>query len=199
MLARIGRAGVRAIDRQLRAHYRVMEYSASPDCLMRIAPGRSPHTMDLADGTHIERGAPVLNLHLWNEHLDAFALDAASLQWGVSFARAIRKSLRELAAFLSHHPEHAARALYGELGMLECSQLAQAQRLVARFGFELVAAEPPGYNFLRYAFWQNLFSWWLLWTYNPASMKGKHFARLCRCELWMSTARLFEWYGDGRD
>jgi len=196
----LGRAGVRAIDFMLRRHYRVFIYDADPACILRLSPAACNRDLTLGDGTRVARGDALLILHLWNERLPLPPRDGVTLAWGIEFARRARQSLRALAAYLEREPRwDSIRALRGEFGFVELSQFAELRRLVERLGFDFVSSVAPGWRFWTYAFWANLYSWWLMWTFNPTSLRGKHFAEMARGELWMSRAGLMKKYGEGYD
>lgn len=191
MFSVIGRAGVRAIDSALQRYYHVFAFTDDPACILKIALTVSAHDVVLREGVRVARGESILALHLWNERLPALPRRGATLPWGIEFARRTRYSLRLLAAYLAREPRFdSVRALYGEFGFLEIDQLPEMRALVEHLGFEFIAGDAPGWRVWTYAFWQNLFSWWLMWTFNPASLEGKHFGEIARGELWLSRAVL---------
>jgi hypothetical protein len=44
-------------------------------------------------------------------------------------------------------------------------------------------------------FWENFFTWWLMWTFNPASTRRRSMFNLQRTEFWMSRRAFIEKYG----
>ncbi len=191
MFSVIGRAGVRAIDSALQGYYRVFPFTDDPACILKIALTVSAHDVVLREGVRVARGEPILALHFWNERLPALPHHGATLQWGIDFARRARYSLRLLAVYLTREPRFdSIRALHGEFGFLEIDQLPEMRALVEHLGFEFTTGDAPGWRVWTYAFWQNLFSWWLMWAFNPASLEGKHFGEIARGELWLSRAVL---------
>jgi hypothetical protein len=44
-------------------------------------------------------------------------------------------------------------------------------------------------------FWENLYTWGLMWTFNAASLRHRSLLRLRRAEVWMSAAELLARYG----
>ncbi len=187
---------VRVIDRVLTAHYRIFAFTDDPACVFRLGPARAPRPMVLADGTCLARNEPLLEMHFWNERLPVFDALGATAGSGLALARSIRRSLFLLAGFLSSAPEYApVRALHAEIGFLQASEFPQLRRLAESLGFDFAAAAPPGPRFWKRDFWANFYSWWLMWAYNPASLRGKHFFRMARCEVWLSRAALMERYG----
>lgn len=195
-LAALARAGVRLIDRILRWQLGVFEFSSDPRCYLRAARLRCPRDLVLSDGAHLRIGDPLLALHLWNERLAGAAQASAPLGWGMVLARGSAFSLQELARFLTLHREFDnVRGLYGEMGFIDQARIEQARRIAGKLGFDLIEREQPGWNVFQRAFWENVFSWWMMWAFNAGSRADKSFAQLRRCELWMSRARLIERYG----
>jgi hypothetical protein len=43
--------------------------------------------------------------------------------------------------------------------------------------------------------WENFFTWWLMWTYNPASTRRRSMFNLQGAEFWMSRKAFIEKYG----
>lgn len=188
---------VRLIDRILRRATHIFEFSDAPGCILRIARTTSPRSISLSDGVRLLPGDPLIGLHLWNERVPRASRGKADLQWGLEFTRSIHASLQILARYLEAHREYQALALYGEAGFIEGERAEQVSRVLARLGFDVIPLAQPGWNLLSVAFWANLFSWWLMATFNPVSLEGKTFAHLRRYQLWMSRARLREKYLTG--
>jgi hypothetical protein len=195
-LAVAGRAGVRTIDRVLLRYYRIFPYSHNPQCVLRLSAGRSSRELALSDGTRVARGEPVLILHFWNEHIPASPREGLTLAWSINFFQRVQLSLRELALFLEDAPQFdSVHVLGSEMGFLEFSRFPEMEHFLQRLGFDFIPGEAPGWRIWRYAFWANLFSWWLMWTFNPASLRGKHFTQMARSQVWISRARLTTKYG----
>jgi hypothetical protein len=191
VLSFIGRAGVRGIEAVLRRYYGVFEFTSDPQCIMRLSHSRSPRDLVLSDDTRIGKGDALLALHFRNERLAAVLRQDATLETGVVLVQGMRHSLRLLARYVqAQHELDAVRALYGDFGFVRDERGEQLQRMLSRLGFDLVAGERPGWDARRRAFWDNLYSWWMIWTFNPASLRRKSFAHMRRNEVWMSRAKL---------
>jgi hypothetical protein len=67
--------------------------------------------------------------------------------------------------------------------------------ILSPLGFNVKPVERPRGRFWRRAFWDNLYSYLLMWTFNPKSLQGKELTNLLRAELWISRERLRERYG----
>jgi hypothetical protein len=74
------------------------------------------------------------------------------------------------------------------------TDLEKARRLFEALGFDILLLDQPGLKIWHPAFWDNLFASWLMWTYNPESLKGKRLADLARVQIWMSREKLLRRY-----
>jgi hypothetical protein len=134
-------SAVFALDRWLRWRRGVFEYSPNPRCLFRIEQRQADDTLLLADGTRVCAGAPVLALHLWNEHVPLMGRSGPTLAWARKTSRAIHASLQELARFLANCPDLGdVRVLYADVRVGGASHAVRAARIMARYGFETTSA-----------------------------------------------------------
>ena len=92
---------IRGIDWVLRRHYGVEIYSDHPDCLLRVSRGSSDVDIVLSDGTSIQAGDSLLDLHLWNERLASHVHPLDDLARGRALLRYLRASLRLLNEWVS--------------------------------------------------------------------------------------------------
>jgi hypothetical protein len=83
-------------------------------------------------------------------------------------------------------------ALRAEFGFL--TNLRAARLIAVPLGFDVVLKELPGLRVWRRAFWDNFYSYLLLWVFGPPSLQGKRLASLNRVVIWMSRERLIERY-----
>ena len=134
------------LDRWLRRRQGVFEYTDDPACIFRIQRAQAEGPLALSSGAQIEPGMPILNLHLWNEHVPLMGPEGATLGWASHFSRAIQASLRQLAAYLADNSEFDdIAALRAGMRLGTAEQGAQLLRLTARYGFELAEANQGGY------------------------------------------------------
>lgn len=192
--AALGRYAIRAIDWIVRFAYRVKPFTDDPDCILRIAPSRSKRQLLLSDGVQVKVGDPILVIHFWNERLGGSPQDRIALGWGRYMLRRFNASLRMLAAYLDQHPwANDIVALRGDLDFVK--DVLPAKTVFMRLGFDVVPKERPGARFWRRAFWDNLYSYFLMWAFNPGSLRGKRLSEMVRVELWISRERLAQIYG----
>ncbi|MDH7486759.1 MAG: hypothetical protein QHJ81_10850 [Anaerolineae bacterium] len=196
MLHGLARGAIRCLDLWVRRGYGVYEFSSHPDCILRLAWGRSRGEMVLSDGTFIAAGERIGELHLWNERLPPMPPEGPDLRWAVAMHRGMVRSLRLLAAYVENDPAWAGiRAWRGETALNPRGEARSDLQFLEGLGLELAPAEPAGPLKRFTDFWENLYSWWLIWTFNPASLRSKRFWRLERRQVWISRATLLRRYG----
>jgi len=190
------RAMVLGLERLLRRQGRVQEFTRDEECILRIAFTASKHDVELSDGTKVRAGDRICELHLWNEHIPPMPLEGPDLRWGVRFYRLAVKSLRSLAAYIAADQMQDVVALGGQMAFLEKENSPVLATVAAQLGFDIVNLTAQGGRWRRFThFWENMFSWALMWAFNPASLRGKRFLRLQRYRLWMSRRTLLQRYG----
>ena len=184
------------IDAVVRRGAGIVDFEHGTDALLRIGTARAKRGIKLSDGTTLRSGDPVLELHLWNEHLPRLPPGGATLRWAAAARRQLTRSLRRLAAHLQAEPE------LREVGALRIKPAFGTRKvarnlnwIVARHGFESVAnhrASAPAVDVHRW--FDSLWVWLLTWASNPRSLRGRRFWRT-RQEFWISRARFIALYG----
>lgn len=198
MWACLARAAVRGLDARLRRAQGVYEFSAEPECLLRVAIGRCGRDLRLGDGTAIARGERVGELHLWNERLPSMDASGADFRWATAMRRGMAASLRLLAAHIRDHADwDGIRAFRGETALDPHWGGWAGASVLGRLGLELLPPEPDSWPRPFTDFWENLYTWWLIWTFAPASLRSKRFWRIRRRQVWISRHRLLASTGDG--
>lgn len=189
------RAIVRRFDGLLRRALGVTEFCDDPQCLLRVQLARCPRHVHLSDGTQLLPGEPVLMLHLWNEHVPPMGSTGPDLSWALKVYRQLIPSLRRVAMLVATDPQWAGIQGVGGISVLILLEGASSSaRLMERLGFD-VMPHPPGPLGRFGEFWENLYTWALMWAFNAPSLRRKHLFRLRRSEIWMSRQRLLERYG----
>lgn len=190
---RVLRRIILRFDAYLRRRQGVAEFTDDPGCMLRIGVARAPYRMEL-DGQTIEAGDPVLMLHLWNEHLPRMPQEGASLGSVRVLYSAFTASFRLLSLHIQASPELAdLRAVGGPLALLAPGDHPGGVQFMQRLGFTVLPYRSPLGRFGE--FWENFYSWWIIWTYNPGSLRGRPLGHLRRSELWMTMEEFMRRYG----
>ena len=120
----------------------VEEYTSDPRCIFRIQIGRLDRAVILSDGTRLNAGERIINLHLWNEQIPRFGADGASLTWASRLTRRVETSLQALCRFLSVSPELSnVVAICADVALGTKRDTTQLILMANRFGF--LAAQTP--------------------------------------------------------
>jgi len=192
----VPRAMVLGLDRLLQRQGHVQEFTQDEECILRIALTTYKKDLELSDGTRVRAGDKICELHLWNEHVPPMPLEGPDLRWGVRFYRLAVKSLRSLAAYIAAEKRQDIVALGGQMAFLEKDDSPVLATVAAQLGFDVINLTAQAGRWGRFThFWENIFSWALMWTFNPGSLRGKRFLRLRRYRLWMSRRTLLQRYG----
>lgn len=174
---------LKGLDALVRAAYGVRPFCQAPDCLLRWQLGRAPRDLSLPDGL-VPRHSPVIWVHLWNERLPPMPPEGADWAWALQMRRRLVQSFRYLARRLASDPTlEGIRAIGGAMIFLAMDRRGSAA-LMHRLGFTTFLSPNPLGPFG--AFWENLYSWGIMWAFNPASWRRHPFRGVCRYEVWMS-------------
>jgi hypothetical protein len=190
------RAVIVWFDGLLRRLSGVFQFTDDPRCIFRLQLTNTRHDVRLSDGTVVRKGDPVLGLHFWNEHLPPIGPEGSDVAWGARAARMTHSSLGAIASWLQDHPELADRQVIGGTTVLiESCLTGGTARLIRRLGFDIFPFESVLGRFGE--FWENLYTWGLMWAYNRASLRRKRLLRLRRTEIWMRVDKLVARFGRG--
>lgn len=187
------RSWIRALDALLRRRAGVYEFSEDPHCLLRLQIGcvKRPRTLPDAE---LRPGDPVLRLHLWNEQVPRLPADGPDLAWATRMHRRFVRSLRGVAAEMVRDPRlREIVAIGGATGVFGPTSADSGNRVFTRLGFTIYPSRGPLGRFGE--FWENLYSWWLMWAFNATSLRSREFFRLRRSEMWISRDEFLRRYG----
>lgn len=187
------RRSIFALDAYLRRRQAIFEFTDQADCILRIARTAAPRGLLLSDGTAIRAGDPLLELHLWNEHVPAIPASGVTLRWAATAARLARTSLRALAAAT------ATGSLPDFVALRGCLRF-DGRLLNAPFagcGFDTIAEPPASAGEWLHGLGESCLTGMLLWAFNPAGF-GHARPTHARRYLWMSRSRLLASHGVSR-
>lgn len=184
---------IRRLDAFLRGAYGVFEFSENQDCILRLQVAKISHPLSFSEDT-IPTGAEVLVLHVWNEHMPPMPPGGADLAWTKKTFQAFLKSLGEAADYVKSKPAmKEVRAVGGITILLFSGDRASGARFMERLGFAVMPYSNPLGRFGE--FWENFYSWMLMWTYNPGSVRYRPVMGFRRAEFWMPVEEFVWKYG----
>ena len=176
-----------AFDARQRRRQAVFEYTRNPACIFRLDISRTPRELILRDGTRIRPGDRVARLHFWNEQIPPMAEDGATIAWARRMQRAIALSLRDLARYLAGRPDLADIAVIcGHAPSATKSQSGQLARIMAYYGFELIAESeplPPGERLHRLG--ENILISLIVLAHNAGALRRDTLTRV-RVPIYLS-------------
>ena len=189
---------IRAFDRFLCRLQGVFVFWDDPDCMFRAQIARAPHRIVLPGAT-IPAGAKALALHFWNEQMPHIPAEGPTLALGLRASRMIVASFRVLAREMGRDPRLAGvQALGGTTVLFAIGDASGAEKLFTRLGFTVFPHRHPLGRFGE--FWENLYTWALMWAYNAVSLRQRCLIALRRTEVWMAPGVFLRKYGgEGRE
>jgi hypothetical protein len=184
---------IRRFDGFLRRQYGVYEFTADPACLLRLQDSRTEHSITLPEGD-FPGGTQAVILHLWNEHTPPLPAGGADL----AYARGLLRSLICSYQMVARHLKTSAKLREAELigGVTVLAPLGEADggtSMLRHFGFTVLPYHSPLGRFGE--FWENFYTWGLMWAFNPASLRWQTLGGLRRSEFWMPKRDFLEKFG----
>lgn len=199
IVLRLIRRPVVALDRTLRRRAGIVEFTDRPDCILRMAVIPAPHAIALSDGTRVEAGQRIIDLHLWNEHIPYVERGGPSLRWGRWMGRAFAASLRMLAHHLAARPDLGdIKAIRANMNYGSPARSRELGAFAGWFGFEQV--RPSGRRSPLaglHLFGENILLLLLTLAHNVHTFRWRTLLR-GRSETYLSRSALDRLYGAGR-
>lgn len=186
-----GMLGVRSLDFILRFCLGIREFSRRSDCILRASRARSENTVVIAGRTLVEEGAPIIELHFWNEHLALCEGPNGLFAWSLCIERRVRLSLMLLADQIA---EDDGMAKHDAIRATLTFSLGGVERVAERLGFTVIY--PMRTTSQRvHDYFEGFLIGWLMWAFHPCSVRTGKKRAPTRVELWMSTHELQRRYG----
>ncbi len=178
---------IRRFDDGLSRIEGVRPFTDDPAVILRSQEGRLAWDVPLPDCT-LRRGSRALFVHLWNERMPQIAASGPDLAWAVRTQRALLYSFRSLAGYLAATPRLASvRAVGGTIAQVRLHGPDGGRLFLEGLGFSIFPYHRPAGAFGE--FWENFYTWWLMWAFNPVSAARRGLFTLQRNEFWMTAAR----------
>jgi hypothetical protein len=183
---------IRKFDAWLSRTLGVFEFCQDPECLLRVQLAQASHGLCLP-GLIVRAGEPVLLLHLWNGSVASIPPQGPDLGWARPMQRQLIRSLKLVAEYIQQSPRLANVRAVGGVTVLAGPSNEGGTHMFQRLGFIVF----PFYRRLGAfgEFWENFYTWLLMWAYNPGSLRDKDLWRLKRAEIWMPVEAFLRRYG----
>jgi hypothetical protein len=186
------RAIIRRFDEWLSRREGVFPFTDDPRVILRLQVGRASHALHLPDAT-IPPGSKVLILHAHNERMPHIPPAGADLAYAVRLHRLQIHSLKAVAKHILAEPRlRDIQAIGGATAHISLKEADGGRAMMEDFGFTIFPYHRPLGAFGE--FWENFYTWWLIWTYNPASVRHRKMWNLQRTEFWMTKEAFLKRY-----
>jgi hypothetical protein len=184
------------IDRHLRRKLGVFEFSDDPECLFRARVTNASRDLQLHDH-QVSVGEPILELHLWNEHLRPVSNERLGiLRWGVNSSKQLASSCRALARFLHNDSGlDGIRAVGGTTGVFSAGEGSGWEGVLARVGFTITPHDNPKGSFSE--FWERVYAWMLMRAVTVGARRPPRLREIRRADFWMTAEEFVRRHGDG--
>lgn len=176
------RRAIRALDRWLTRRMEPLELWEDEDSLLHGCVIELDRPLDLGERS-LPAGTTVLELHLLNEDVPEIPASGPDLGWAAHSSRRFLQTLRATARRLQADPRFASVEAVGGTTVL-LSNDSKDRNLLARLGFTVRPYRGSLGSFGT--FWENVYSWMLMWAYNPETLRQRSFRSLRRFEAWIS-------------
>lgn len=189
------RKAIRRFDDWLSHVEGVEPFTEEPRIILRLQASRAAWDIALPDH-QVAADSPVMVLHLWNERIPTITPSGPSLEWALQFQRRLLYSFRAVALHIQRTDALTdIQAVGGTITQVHLGVPDGGRLLLERLGFEVLPYHRPAGAFGE--FWENFYTWLLMWTYNPVSLKSHPLRGLQRNEFWMTRKRFLERFGGG--
>lgn len=184
---------LRNFDDWLSRQYRIQVFTQDSLCVFRIQFSHVPHPLELPDGM-IASGAQALLIHWWNERASLIPPQGPTIAWALDTSQRMRHSLRLIAQYIQANSTcDKVRAVGGITAHVSLRKVDGGKAMLEHLGFSVIPYYRPLGAFGE--FWENFYTWWVMWTFNPVSIHRRSMFNLQRTEFWMSRQAFLERYG----
>ncbi len=185
------RSLVRRFDDWFSLRLGINRFSDDPFCILRIQHSHAYHSV-VVENQFIHKGDSILAYHLWNERVPLLPPGGADFTWAAKTLSLFRYSLRLIARELCRDETWIdAEAIYGASALFPPPEHGEFHPM-ERLGFYVMPYHSPLGSFGN--FWENFYSWLIMWAYNPPSTRRKQFWRFRRSEMWIGKDRFLKLY-----
>jgi len=184
---------IRPVDAWLRRRQGIFEFTHDSRCMLRLSRSSADRDIRLSDGTQVQAGDPILDIHFWNEQIPK--MNGSMLKWATSARRQMELSMAQLAEYVeSEKSLHNIQIVRARAALVPRRGVGQLQRIAGSLRFEM---HDPNRGLLQrgHDFMENFLLWGLLRAFNAGGLRKNQFIRE-RHELWISRETLIRNYTD---
>lgn len=184
---------IRRFDDWLSRLEGVEPFTDDPQCIMRIQIGQIHHDIAFPDQL-IRSDSRALFIHFWNERMPVIPDKGPDLSYGLKFQRLIVQSLRLIAKHIQNNPALDDIQIVGGITTFVSREQADGGRATFQhLGFTIFPYHRSAGAFGE--FWENFYTWWLMWTYNPVSARHRKMLKMQHTEFWMTKEKFLDRFG----
>jgi hypothetical protein len=188
------RAIIRRFDTWLSHVEGVEPFTDDPNCIIRLQVASATHSLTLPEAT-IPCGANVLLLHTWNERMPVIPPDGPDLAYGLRFQRLMLASFELVARhILANSTLQSVQAVGGVTAHIPLKEADGGRTMLEQLGFTSMPYHRHHFWGAFGEFWENFYTWWLMWTFNPISTRHRKLWDLQRTEFWMTKKAFLKRY-----
>ncbi|ACR12339.1 hypothetical protein TERTU_3239 [Teredinibacter turnerae T7901] len=172
---------IKTIDKHLREKQGIFEFWVHPNALIRVGFTTNKQPIPV-NKSAISPGSHLLEIHFWNEHVPSQKLAKSPIAWAAKSATMLRDSFQELAFQLVNDPRfNHVEFIGGSTPLVLSGQHGGGEKIWRRLGFHLCIPQStrPWSHF-----WENLYTWLIIWTFNPDGVGNKNPFTMHRVEFW---------------
>ncbi len=171
----------------------VEPFTDDAQVIMRTQTGRAAWDIPLPECT-IPINSDVLFIHLWNERIPPIPAEGPDLAWARRTQRLMLHSFKAVAQHMRENPVlYKTQAVGGVIAQISREGADGGRLMLEHLGFTIFPYHRPAGTFGE--FWENFYTWWLMWAYNPASARHHHMLDLQRNEFWMTQEKFLDRFG----
>jgi hypothetical protein len=170
----------------------MITFRDDPDCLLRLEVQIAPRNLNYGRES-IRKGEKILAFHIWNEHLPPPPQTGADPGWAFATYRLFDGSLKPMAEYIQNNIDPTGiKVIRGKTVLLPLSENTSRTPLQS-LGFSIRPYTSPLGSFGN--FWEHFYLYWLIWAFNPGSVRSRSLFDVSMTEIWMPLQDLLTRYG----
>ncbi len=187
------RAIIRRFDNWLSQVEGVEPFTDDAQCILRIQIGQVNHDLTFPDQT-IRSGTKALFIHFWNEHMPIIPDEGPDLAYGLKLQRLTVYSMKLIARHIQQNQSFDEIQAVGGITTFISREAADGGRATFQhLGFTIFPYHRTEGAFGE--FWENFYTWWVMWTYNPVSARHRKMLEMQRMEFWIAKEKFIDKFG----